>query len=693
MDHAPSGDSTAGNPPAASTIGASAVDGSSHSGEGQGAQFPVAPSRRRPSTGSQQSAQRSQPHVSGASCSETPGEELPPSDHDDAHSGTEPEREPILQIRAREAAALHNAAAREDAAREGTRKTTRNTSSSVSSNGGGNEADASGLLARKASRKPVVIPGALPDSNILVLARWLNSFALWFGQLDHQYGGNLLWLLFSSQHMLKGVVQQFQASAVMWILMEYRVSGPQMQVYTGVANSSWALKPIIGVVSDLFPIFGYRKAPYCVLTALLGVACTTMIGFSTKETTSELFIVGCLFGMSLQAATCDLLTEAKYSEHLHENPKFGPDLITYVWGGISVGNMTAIAVVGWIITNLGPRLVFLACLVPSAVVLYPALANYFEEQPLTSETVRQARDLFMRQSEVVFLCILMTLLTIFLTTVGMVSDSHTVQFAAALSVIVILLPTFHILLRPEIACMNTFFVLQAALSLNIGGATFYFYTDQKDQYPDGPHFSASFFATTLGFVSSAMSLVGLAIYTRFMKDWSYRSLLFISNILVTILSLLDVVFFLRLNARIGIPDDYFVMGSSVCTVVIRQWQWMPGVVVMSQLCPAGMEATMFALLAGSANVGSQAADYLGAYMLATLNVHPSGAKQESHQFDNLWKASCVSTLLPAATIALIPVLIPQAKQTDKLLLSDTSSATARSLYSRWKAWRRNDHES
>mmetsp|Transcript_48342 Transcript_48342/g.104100 ORF Transcript_48342/g.104100 Transcript_48342/m.104100 type:complete len:633 (+) Transcript_48342:94-1992(+) len=509
----------------------------------------------------------------------------------------------------------------------------------------------------------------------------------WFGMLENEYGSRLLLLLFSAQHLLKGVVQQFQASAIMWILMEYRIGGPQLQIYTSVAGSAWAFKPILGAISDFLPIFGYRKAPYVVITSLIGVACTTCIGLSTHETSSVEMVVACFFGMSLQAATADLLTEAKYSEHLHENPEHGPDLITFVWGGISIGNMIAIAVVGWLITTLGPRSVFLTCIFPTSAILYPAFANYFQETPMTREEVQEVQAKYIKQGEIVFLCGLMTVLTIFLSAIGTFSDSQDVHFIAAISVITFLMPSFYVLLRPEIAKMNTFFVLQAATSLNIGGATFYFYTDSVDEYPDGPHFTAAFFATTLGFVASFMSLVGLTTYTQYMKDWTYRSLIFVSNILVTLLSLLDVAMFLRLNLRLGIPDTYFVMGSSVATVVIRQWQWMPGVVVMSQLCPQGMEATMFALLAGCANIGSQVSDYLGAYLLWHLGVHPSGAPNEGAQFENLWKASLVSTLLPAITILLIPVFIPQAKQTDKLLLNDTTSATAGSLMSRWIEWR------
>merc|ERR1719181_1727318 len=108
--------------------------------------------------------------------------------------------------------------------------------------------------------------------------------------------------------------------------------------------------------------------------------------------------VFCLVGMSLQASTCDLLTEAKYSEHIHAKPAHGPDLVTYVWGGVSVGNILAICFVGFLITQCGgPRSVFLACLSPSSAIIIPTLLNYFEETPLSQESVAAHRREFTRQ--------------------------------------------------------------------------------------------------------------------------------------------------------------------------------------------------------------------------------------------------------------------------------------------------------
>ena len=52
----------------------------------------------------------------------------------------------------------------------------------------------------------------------------------------------------------------------------------------------------------------------------------------------------------------------------------------------------------------------------------------------------------------------------------------------------------------------------------------------------------------------------------------------------------------------------------------------PGVVILSQLCPPGLEATMYALLAGCHNLGGTISSATGAWVLQVLEVQPSGAK-------------------------------------------------------------------
>jgi len=245
-----------------------------------------------------------------------------------------------------------------------------------------------------------------------------------------------------------------------------------------------------------------------------------------------------------------------------------------------------------------------------------------------------------------------------------------------------MLVAFSLVLKPVIAKVNAFFLVQTAASLSIGGGAFYFYTDTPEQYPEGPHFSQEFYTSVLGIISSICALAGVWTYQHFASEWTYRRLLLTTNIVASALSLTDVVLFTRMNVRWGIPDHAFVLGSSVLSSVIGQWMWMPGVVILSQLCPTGMEATMYALLAGCHNLGMSVASNVGALVLEWLDCQPSGQPNETIQFKNLWVASLLSTMMPALTLVLLPWLIPDAKQTDRLLEEHDRDATEGSLLRR-----------
>merc|ERR1719295_746026 len=102
------------------------------------------------------------------------------------------------------------------------------------------------------------------------------------------------------------------------------------------------------------------------------------------------------------------------------------------------------------------------------------------------------------------------------------------------------------------------------------------------------------------------------------------------------LSLSDTILFAGINRRYGIPDEFFVLGASVLTDMVKQRQFIPGIVIISQVCPKGMEAIMYSLLAGCHNLGSTVATTGGAFVLELLECRPSGRLNETDEFKNLW---------------------------------------------------------
>lgn len=503
--------------------------------------------------------------------------------------------------------------------------------------------------------------------------------------LQTNFGSELLWLLFAAQWLLKGFSRDFVGRAEPYIYKAYHVPATRMQVFQGVTSLPWAMKPIIGLMSDLFPIRGYNKAPYIFISSAVGVGCLLIVGFTSTSSFTVGMLVLCFIMIQMQASVADLLSEAKYAERIKQIPKQGPELLTFVWAGLQVGGLLAVVLSGVAIARMGPRSLYAIAALPAGAVLIPVALNYMEESKLTSQQASEKWTQFMAQGETAVLCGLMLLGTLTLTVVGLRVESTSITAVVAIIVSGVVLIGFSILLSPTIAKFNAFSLIQTSLSMQVGGAAFYFYTDTPEEYAEGPHFSPFFFNSVVGVVSAIVSLLGIYSYHRYMTTWRYRNIFIMTNLIGASLCVPDIIMFSRYNLVLGIPDHIFMLGSSVAQNIVGTWQWMPQVVILSNLCPKGMEATMMALLAGSHNLGITISGNCGALMLEWLGCTPSGAVGEGDKFKNLWKASAISSALPLLTILALFWLIPDGRQDEGGLLDDNSdgSATKGSLWRRW----------
>ncbi|CAK9058695.1 unnamed protein product [Durusdinium trenchii] len=121
------------------------------------------------------------------------------------------------------------------------------------------------------------------------------------------------------------VSQRMTMRAVPYVFQAYAVDAPQAQVFQGLIMLPWAVKPILGLGSDLVPVMGFRKGPYMITATLLSIgAFTCIIG----STTSLSATVMCIMLIVLQFRTCDLLSEAQYATKIQEVPNAGPDLLS-----------------------------------------------------------------------------------------------------------------------------------------------------------------------------------------------------------------------------------------------------------------------------------------------------------------------------------------------------------------------------
>lgn len=513
--------------------------------------------------------------------------------------------------------------------------------------------------------------------------------------------------------MIELVLQAFVAGGgsgglvgapILLLLSAFKLPATRMQILETVATAPWQLKPLMGILSDSLYIGGYNKMPYIIITSLVGVISAVII--AAFYPISPLLFTGLLFFIFLQIATGDLLLEARYVEKTKSNPAARPTLYAFIRFCSGFCQLASIGVVGLLIAYHAPlQWLYLSPVLPFMVVAAMIYGNwageklYNQARPLSNmlcqpcwfteqvhgdeeagpHTVQMpvlgADTEKVRENWRIFLlALIIGTISIFTSILGLFEMSTTYLFVASVVSALFMIACFFALLERSVAKVLAFIVIQNMFSISLRAATFFFYTDPAEAYPQGPHFSRQFYVTVMGGVGILFSVLGVFIYGAFMHEWTYRRIFMVTSVLYIITCVPNILLFKRINVAWGIPDGVFILGSEVVQVVVGELNSMPFGVIMLSLCSPGMEASLYAIMAGSSNLGGAFASYQGAFVLEMLGVRPSGNMTgESAQFDNLWIASLISLTIQVVPLFFIHLLIPDAKQTQDLLIIDNAT--------------------
>ncbi|GMN51552.1 hypothetical protein TIFTF001_020709 [Ficus carica] len=194
-----------------------------------------------------------------------------------------------------------------------------------------------------------------------------------------------------------------------------------------------------------------------------------------------------------------------------------------------------------------------------------------------------------------------------------------------------------IILRP----MAWFFLAHVVVP-NLSTVMFYYQTEVLN-------LEASFLGTTrvVGWLGL---MVGTFTYNQYLKTMKLRRILVWAQIGLALLTALDVVLVSRLNVAFGISDKIMVLCGSALSDAINQFKFMPFLILSGQLCPPGIEGTLFALFMSINNLGSTMGSFMGASLASILSI-------SSGSFDNLLSGIAIQvfcTLIPIAFLFLIP---------------------------------------
>ena len=487
--------------------------------------------------------------------------------------------------------------------------------------------------------------------------------------LSSDYGTQLLIMIALCTHGLKGFCRLQYGQSAKYLLQGSMVPGPKLEVYTSIMEVPWSMKPLIAICSDMFPLFGYKKAPYIVLTTLFGIVGLSLSTFLTTSV-AMVKIVG-LFLANFSWMTCDILVEGMYSTRMAKHPDSGPDLIVFISVGQQLTNVVSSVLSGAVMERMdgvlgmsGAQWNLSACLIPCVAILVPTICGFLGEDKISSAESKSNRfHLWNSQREILLLSLTVGFGSLLFACGGLLFEI-TENIAISLGIFLTLNFSCWLLLTPVVGRLVLFLAIASLTNLSMGGVSHYFYTDSKYSYPEGPHFEPWFYLTVCGLVGSAACVLALVIYSKF-RSAKYTNIYIVLILMNAVISLPNSVLYSRLNVEWGISDHVFVGSDTALQTAMAALLFAPGFLLLSRACPDKLESSMFAILASNTNLAASIAGPVSAYISTLFGITPDGSPYETAKFSNMW---IVNVLM--AAVKLLPLLflflIPRVRMTDSL---------------------------
>jgi BT1 family len=294
----------------------------------------------------------------------------------------------------------------------------------------------------------------------------------------------------------------------------------------------WALMPVVGYLSDEFPISGRRRTPYVVLGICWNQLGSLLLSqydlIGAKRSYLLIMVFNAIARVVSETAVDSIMAEMARHEANDQIGRLQSTIWTFDAAGTVVGSAIPILVFGF---DLSPRVVLL---INAFVVALQALILPFLSQ--SSPTVQQRGPSSLTSFGGSRKCL----------------DSNMALVKAV---------TFAFLLSS---------------TPTSGDAFEYFQTDVLK-------FSPTFLSWTT-VIQTFSNWVAAGAFTTHMRSWSVRSVFRIAILMTASVSLFNLVIANRWNVVLGIPDKIFVAGGTVVQGFAGEIAFMPVVVNVAWAC-------------------------------------------------------------------------------------------------------------
>ena len=227
----------------------------------------------------------------------------------------------------------------------------------------------------------------------------------------------------------------------------------------------------------------------------------------------------------------------------------------------------------------------------------------------------------------------------------------------------------------SIALFNFYFFIKELMYIRIDSSLFYFYTltcnsslQHKSNLTinaslvnnsilDTPQFSYTFYQS-LGIIFVGIgSMVGIIIYEKYIMSKNLLFIFALTTILKVSSTFSDLILINRWNKLyLYIPDKiFYFFGDMILYPILSMMEFMPGLVVVSKLCPTNLETLILSLLLGFHNFGFSLSYLVGELLTSKMHI-------DKCQYENLSKMIIIAHIaIPLCSLIFIKICVPNKK--------------------------------
>lgn len=463
--------------------------------------------------------------------------------------------------------------------------------------------------------------------------------------------------------LLGGGACDLEHQGTSFMYMEYMLDPATVSKLENIGMIPSMLPVLIGLTSDMYPIWGYSKWPYLALVCLTGAVCLGVLWRGSPETLSIPVAVVCVFGAHLYRDWSITLTDAHIVQTIAGRNEFGRDLSLLKQTGHTFFDLVFIIIPVVLPLKQGVanfenvHNVYFICFLVAAVAVALSASNMAQEAPQTDFQSRMVRESFKRQWSVFATILALSTLTITPSVLAIFEIPYNIQALVAVLVAVLLVIILLLTIRRDIAGVCIFMFVSSILNVNLEQVNLYFITDTPEQFPGGPHLNASVIAC-LGLFGYVFTLLCYALYGRYLKNVRFQSIMMIMMLVKMAGTAFNLLLVSRLHTKVGIPD-LAVLGCEILVAApFKEVIWVAVTNQLGMITPRGMSGTIWGLMANSFFAGLTIANFLSSWLLDSMHVKPTGAVAEQEQFRNYPLVILIMMAMNVLLLCLTPLILP-----------------------------------